>query len=137
MFQHVVLMFFLQTVPKYSKIYNDLSFTCGSHVPNLLFRFFLAAFLHKKSARWGTAQLLANLGDATWIQAAGSEAAVAAVLSLRTLEAADEAGKPDPGGPWQTKRSAIFAGTNDNTVIYIYIYLDLFGKKNEIAPHFW
>ena len=41
--------------------------------------------------RWGTAQLLANLGDALWIQAAGSEAAVAAVLSLKSLEAADEA----------------------------------------------
>ena len=40
--------------------------------------------------RWGTAQLLANLGDAAWILAAGSEAAVAAVLSLRSLEAADE-----------------------------------------------
>ena len=46
--------------------------------------------------RWGTAQLLANLGDALWIQAAGSEAAVAAVLSLKSLEAADEArnGRP-------------------------------------------
>ena len=43
------------------------------------------------TARWGTAQLLANLGDALWIQAAGSEAAVAAVLSLKSLEAADEA----------------------------------------------
>ena len=42
--------------------------------------------------RWGTAQLLANLGNAAWILAAGSEAAVAAVLSLRSLEAADEVG---------------------------------------------
>ena len=29
--------------------------------------------------RWGTAQLLANLGDAAWVQAANSDAAVAAV----------------------------------------------------------
>ncbi|CAE7487127.1 unnamed protein product [Symbiodinium pilosum] len=40
---------------------------------------------------WGTAQLLSNLGNGSWLDAAGSDAAVAAVLALRSLESADEA----------------------------------------------
>lgn len=40
---------------------------------------------------WGAAQLLSNLGSGTWLDAAGSEAAVAAVIALQSLEGADEA----------------------------------------------
>eukprot|EP00439_Symbiodinium_sp_Y106_P019425 s3180_g2.t1 len=40
---------------------------------------------------WGAAQLLSNLGSGTWLDAAGSEAAVAAVIALQSLESADEA----------------------------------------------
>lgn len=73
---------------------------------------------------WGTAQLLANLGDAMWIQAAGSEAAVAAVLSLKSLEAADEA----PPGVWEMGVAVLLAHLRDGMPTAVEVVCHALGK---------
>lgn len=73
---------------------------------------------------WGTAQLLANLGNAAWILAAGSEAAVAAVLSLRSLEAADEA----PPGVWEMGVAALLGHLRDGMATTVEVVCHAMGK---------
>eukprot|EP00913_Durusdinium_trenchii_P014110 g13244.t1 len=77
---------------------------------------------------WGTAQLLANLGDAAWIQAAGSEAAVAAVLSLRSLEFAEEA----PSGVWEMGVAALLGHLRDGLPNTVEVVCFALGKLTDM-----
>ncbi|CAJ1359750.1 unnamed protein product, partial [Effrenium voratum] len=76
---------------------------------------------------WGTAQLLANLGDAAWVQAANSDAAVAAVRALRSLEEVDEA----PQGVWEMGVAVLLGHLRDGSAATVEVVCHALGTLTD------